>query len=167
MSADMRRRIELAEDGSLGLPTVFETGNAMVTDTQTPRTPSTIWRNSWSALTSPISSGDARATLKRNVLDSIACALGALDGELIPAIRAHAEQFSGRPTATFVGGGRASVDQAAFFNAVLVRYPDLLDTYLTPGRSVPSGGQLRCGVRGRRTRRGARSGFPAGSRDRL
>ena len=78
-------------------------------------------------------SGDARATLKRNVLDSIACAIGALDGELIPAIRAHAEQFSSRPTATFVGGGRASVDQAAFFNAVLVRYPDLLDTYLTPG----------------------------------
>jgi 2-methylcitrate dehydratase len=72
-------------------------------------------------------------TLKRNVLDSIACAVGALDGELIPAIRAHAEQFSSRPTATFVGGGRASVDQAAFFNAVLVRYPDLLDTYLTPG----------------------------------
>ncbi|MGB9250784.1 MAG: MmgE/PrpD family protein [Mycobacterium sp.] len=78
-------------------------------------------------------SGYARATLKRNVLDSIACAIGALDGELIPAIRAQAEQFSGRPTATFVGGGRASVDQAAFFNAVLVRYPDLLDTYLTPG----------------------------------
>jgi 2-methylcitrate dehydratase len=78
-------------------------------------------------------SGHVLATLKRNVLDSIACAIGALDGELIPAIRAHAEQFSSRPTATFVGGGRASVDQAAFFNAVLVRYPDLLDTYLTPG----------------------------------
>lgn len=78
-------------------------------------------------------SGQVLPTLKRNVLDSIACALGALDGELIPAIRAHAEQFSSRPTATFVGGGRASVDQVAFFNAVLVRYPDLLDTYLTPG----------------------------------
>ncbi|WP_428341630.1 MmgE/PrpD family protein [Mycobacterium sp.] len=63
----------------------------------------------------------ARTTLKRNDLDSIACAAGALDGEVIPAIRAHAEQFSGRPTATFVGGGRGSVDQAAFFNAVLVR----------------------------------------------
>lgn len=71
--------------------------------------------------------------LKRNVLDSIACAVGALDGELIPAVRAQAEQFSGRPTATFVGGGRGSVDQAAFFNTVLVRYPDLLDTFLTPG----------------------------------
>src|ERR1700756_2183037 len=66
--------------------------------------------------------------LKRNVLDSIACAVGALDGEFIPAVRAHAEEFSGRHTATFVGGGRGSVDQAAFFNAVLVRYPDLLDT---------------------------------------
>jgi 2-methylcitrate dehydratase len=77
--------------------------------------------------------GASLPTLKRNVLDSIACALGALDGELVAAIRAQAEQFSSQPTATFIGGGRASVDQAAFFNAVLVRYPDLLDTYLTPG----------------------------------
>jgi 2-methylcitrate dehydratase len=77
--------------------------------------------------------GLSRALLKRNVLDSIACAVGSLDGELISTLREHTEQFSGRPTATLVGGGRASVDQAAFFNAVLVRYPDLLDTYLTVG----------------------------------
>jgi 2-methylcitrate dehydratase len=77
--------------------------------------------------------GRSRALLKRNVLDSIACAIGSLDGELIGTIREHTEQFSGRPTATLVGGGRSSVDQAAFFNAVLVRYPDLLDTYLTVG----------------------------------
>jgi 2-methylcitrate dehydratase len=75
----------------------------------------------------------SQAMLKRNVLDSIACAIGSLDGELIATLRAHTEQFGGRPTATLVGGGRASVDQAAFFNAVLVRYPDLLDTYLTVG----------------------------------
>lgn len=77
--------------------------------------------------------GSSLPTLKRNVLDSIACALGALDGELIPAIRAQAEQFSSQRTTTFIGGGRTSVDQSAFFNAVLVRYPDLLDTFLTPG----------------------------------
>jgi len=77
--------------------------------------------------------GRSRALLKRNVLDSIACAVGSLDGELITTIRTHTEQFSGASTATLVGGGRASVDQAAFFNAVLVRYPDLLDTYLTVG----------------------------------
>jgi 2-methylcitrate dehydratase len=75
----------------------------------------------------------AAKALRRNVLDSIGCAIGALDGEPIPSIRAHAEQFSGRPSATAVGGGRLSVDQAAFFNSVLVRYPDLLDTYLTAG----------------------------------
>lgn len=75
----------------------------------------------------------AAKTLKRNVLDSIACAIGSLDGEPIAAIRAHAEQFSGKPSATIVGGGQLSVDQAAFFNTVLVRYPDLLDTFLTEG----------------------------------
>src|ERR1700752_3057357 len=78
-------------------------------------------------------SGRPRALLKRNVLDSVACAVGSLDGELITTIREHTDQFSGVPTATRIGGGRASVDQAAFFNAVLVRYPDLLDTYLTVG----------------------------------
>jgi 2-methylcitrate dehydratase len=78
-------------------------------------------------------SAQPRALLKRNVLDSIACAVGSLDGELIATIREHTDQFSGVPTATLVGGGRASVDQAAFFNSVLVRYPDLLDTYLTVG----------------------------------
>jgi 2-methylcitrate dehydratase PrpD len=78
-------------------------------------------------------SGRPRALLKRNVLDSLACAIGSLGGELIATIREHTDQFSGVPTATLVGGGPASVDQAAFFNAVLVRYPDLLDTYLTVG----------------------------------
>ncbi|OBB84829.1 2-methylcitrate dehydratase [Mycobacterium sp. 852002-30065_SCH5024008] len=82
----------------------------------------------WADLT-----GRPRALMKRNVLDSIACAVGSLDGELVATIREHTDQFSGVPTATLVGGGRASVDQAAFFNAVLVRYPDLLDTYLTVG----------------------------------
>lgn len=77
--------------------------------------------------------GRPRALLTRNVLDSVACAIGSLDGELIAAIRDHTAQFGGAPTATLVGGGRTSVDQAAFFNAVLVRYPDLLDTYLTVG----------------------------------
>src|SRR6201996_6185549 len=77
--------------------------------------------------------GRPRALMKRNVLDSIACAVGALDGELVATIREHTGQFGGAGTATLVGGGQASVDQAAFFNTVLVRYPDLLDTYLTVG----------------------------------
>ena len=43
---------------------------------------------------SPSDLGSSLPTLKRNVLDSIACALGALDGELIPALRAQAQQFN-------------------------------------------------------------------------
>ncbi len=77
--------------------------------------------------------GRPRALMKRNVLDSIACAVGALEGELVATIHEHTHQFGGAGTATLVGGGRSSVDQAAFFNTVLVRYPDLLDTYLTVG----------------------------------
>lgn len=86
--------------------------------------------------------GPSRALLRRNVLDSIACAVGALDGQLIATIREHTTQFGGAATATLVGGGRASVDQAAFFNAVLVRYPDLLDTFLTVGGLCHPGDNL-------------------------
>jgi 2-methylcitrate dehydratase len=75
----------------------------------------------------------ALGALKRNVLDSLACAIGALDGAPIPGLREHAEYFSGRPSARAVAGGLVSVDQATFFNTVLVRYPDLLDTFLTVG----------------------------------
>lgn len=50
--------------------------------------------------------GRPRALMKRNVLDSLACAGGSLDGKLVATIREHAGQFSGVPTATLVGGGR-------------------------------------------------------------
>jgi 2-methylcitrate dehydratase len=76
---------------------------------------------------------DNAATLKRNVLDSLGCALAALDGEIIHTLRQEAEQVGAHPVATLIGGGRAGVEQATLINSVLVRYVDLLDTYLTPG----------------------------------
>ena len=75
----------------------------------------------------------APALLRRNVLDSVGCAIAALDGETVGLVRDQIEAFGGRPRATLIGGGRTSVDQAALFNSVAVRYVDLLDTYLTPG----------------------------------
>jgi 2-methylcitrate dehydratase len=71
--------------------------------------------------------------LRRNVLDSIACAVAALDGETVRVIRDQVEAVGGTPRASLIGGGATSVDQAALFNSVAVRYVDLLDTYLTPG----------------------------------
>jgi len=78
-------------------------------------------------------SESARRTLKRNVLDTLGCAVAALDGEMIATIREQVESVGAAPAATLIGGGRTSVEQAALLNSVLVRYVDLLDTYLTAG----------------------------------
>lgn len=76
---------------------------------------------------------EAQLLLRRNTLDSLACAIAALDGEAVEVIRAQVEAVGGQPRAALIGGGRTSVDQAALFNSVAVRYVDLLDTYLTAG----------------------------------
>ncbi|PXW98524.1 MmgE/PrpD family protein [Mycolicibacterium moriokaense] len=77
--------------------------------------------------------GEALMLLRRNVLDSVGCAIAALDGETVRLVRDQVESVGGQPRASLIGGGRSSVDQAALFNSVAVRYVDLLDTYLTPG----------------------------------
>lgn len=76
---------------------------------------------------------DAVMLLRRNVLDSVGCAIAALDGETVRLVRDQVESVGGRPRASLIGGGQSSVDQATLFNSVAVRYVDLLDTYLTRG----------------------------------
>jgi 2-methylcitrate dehydratase len=71
--------------------------------------------------------------LRRNILDSLGCAVAALDGETVRTVREHIDATGAAPRASMIGGGRTSVDQAALFNSVAVRYIDQLDTYLTPG----------------------------------
>jgi 2-methylcitrate dehydratase len=71
--------------------------------------------------------------MRRNILDSVGCAIAALDGETVQVVREHIAAGGGGGRATLIGGGRTSVDQATLFNSVAVRYVDLLDTYLTPG----------------------------------
>lgn len=75
-------------------------------------------------------SKDARQQLKLRVLDSLACAVGALDGEPVRLVRQQTEDFGGKPHCTLIGGGRTSPDRAAFFNSALVRYLDFNDSYL-------------------------------------
>jgi 2-methylcitrate dehydratase len=70
-------------------------------------------------------------SMRRNILDSLGCAIAALDGETVRVLRDHIAGSEGG--ATLIGGGRTTVDQATLFNSVAVRYVDLLDTYLTPG----------------------------------
>jgi 2-methylcitrate dehydratase len=75
----------------------------------------------------------ASMSMRRNILDSLGCAIAALDGETVQVLRDHVESVGGSPRATLIGGGRTSVDQATLFNSAAVRYVDLLDTYLTSG----------------------------------
>jgi 2-methylcitrate dehydratase len=72
----------------------------------------------------------AREQLKIRVLDTLACAVGALDGEVVRLVRAQVEEFDGSGPCSLVGGGSAAPDRAAFHNSALVRYLDFNDSYL-------------------------------------
>ncbi|MPW22748.1 MmgE/PrpD family protein [Paraburkholderia sp. CNPSo 3157] len=75
----------------------------------------------------------ARQVFKRNILDSLGCAIAALPGPPFKALREQFDEYRGGGTCTLIGGGTTSPDQAALYNAGLVRYVDLLDSYMSPG----------------------------------
>jgi 2-methylcitrate dehydratase len=80
-------------------------------------------------------SSEARQALKIRVLDSVACAIGALLGEPILMIREQLDDFGGEPHSTLIGGGRTAPDRAALYNSALVRYLDFNDSYLAKGET--------------------------------
>jgi 2-methylcitrate dehydratase len=77
----------------------------------------------------------ARQELKIRVLDSLGCALGALEAPPVSAIRSQLEDFGGRPLCMLIGGGRTAPDRAALYNGALVRYLDFNDSYFAPGET--------------------------------
>jgi 2-methylcitrate dehydratase len=72
----------------------------------------------------------ARIQLKIRILDSLGCAIGALEDEPVKLVREQIEDFGGTGHCGLVGGGRTSPDRAAFYNSALVRYLDFNDSYL-------------------------------------
>src|SRR5438094_8563922 len=86
--------------------------------------------SSWSDL-----SVSARDALKVRLLDSLGCALGALDAPPVKAVRAELHEFGGRPLCALIGGGRTAPDRAALYNGALVRYLDFNDSYFAPGET--------------------------------
>jgi 2-methylcitrate dehydratase len=77
----------------------------------------------------------ARQQLKIRILDSLGCAIGALNAEPIKLIRMQVEDFGGIGHSTLIGGGRTAPDRAAFYNGALVRYLDFNDSYLAKGET--------------------------------
>jgi len=76
---------------------------------------------------------EIRQLFKRNILDSLGCAIAALPGRPFAALREQFEEYRAPGRCTLIGGGKTSVDQAALFNSGLTRYVDLLDSYMSPG----------------------------------
>ena len=68
--------------------------------------------------------------LKIRILDSLGCAIGALEGEPVRLINRHIRNFGGNELCTLIGGGKTSPDRAAFYNSALIRYLDFNDSYL-------------------------------------
>jgi 2-methylcitrate dehydratase len=89
-----------------------------------------VCARSWDDLSS-----DARAALKIRVLDALGCALGALAGPPVRAVRAHVAELGGTPCCTLIGGGRSAPDRAALCNGAAVRYLDFNDSYFAPGET--------------------------------
>jgi len=77
--------------------------------------------------------------VKRRIIDSIACALGAWNAEPCGIAREAASTFSAKRGATLLGTRhQAPPDWAAFANGCLVRYLDYNDTYLSKEPAHPS-----------------------------
>ncbi len=80
-------------------------------------------------------SNQAIEQAKIRILDALGCAIGALDGGPIQAIREQINDFGGNGLCTMIGGGRTAPDRAAFYNSALVRYLDFNDGYLAKGET--------------------------------
>ncbi|MCJ2088495.1 MmgE/PrpD family protein [Methylobacterium sp. E-005] len=78
-------------------------------------------------------SDEAADRLKRILLDTLGCAIGALGAGPVVAVRNVVDALGGEPACTLIGGGRSSPDRAALYNGSLVRYLDFLDSYNRQG----------------------------------
>src|SRR5947208_9637356 len=77
--------------------------------------------------------------VKRRVLDSLGCALGAWNEEPCAIARKVTSEFSAERGSTIIGTNhKAPPDWAAFANACCIRYFDYNDTYLSKEPAHPS-----------------------------
>ncbi|MGA3110526.1 MAG: MmgE/PrpD family protein [Candidatus Bathyarchaeia archaeon] len=80
-------------------------------------------------------SSKAVEQLKIRVLDSLGCAIGALQSQPVKSIRKIESEFGGLPLCTLIGGAKTAPDRAALINGTLVRYLDFNDSFLAKGET--------------------------------
>jgi 2-methylcitrate dehydratase len=80
-------------------------------------------------------SDTVRERLKIRILDSLGCAVGALEGEPVQILRRQIGELEPEGKCTLIGGGTSAPDSAAFYNSALIRYLDFNDAYLANGET--------------------------------
>lgn len=84
-------------------------------------------------------SNEAVHEVKRRVIDSLGCALGAYYSPPAKIAREMAPHIINGSSASIIGGdGQTTPDLAAFVNGIMVRYLDFNDTYLSKEPAHPS-----------------------------
>ena len=84
-------------------------------------------------------SPEAVHQVKRTLVDTLGCGVGAFDSEPASIARRMASRVQGNPPARILGTAQeSSTDLAAFANTVLVRYLDCNDAYAARGTGHPS-----------------------------
>jgi 2-methylcitrate dehydratase len=77
--------------------------------------------------------------VKRTLVDTLGCGVGAFDSEPASIARCMASRVQGNPPARILGTAQeSSTDLAAFANTVLIRYLDCNDAYAARGTGHPS-----------------------------
>ena len=84
-------------------------------------------------------SPEAVHQVKRTLVDSLGCAVGAFESEPASIARCMASRVQGNPPARILGTAQeSSTDLATFANTVLIRYLDCNDAYAARGTGHPS-----------------------------
>ena len=74
--------------------------------------------------------------LKIRVLDSLACAAGALEAEPVKSLHRHTSRMGGSALTPLLGHDETTApDRAALYNGFLVRYLDYNDSFLAPNET--------------------------------
>ena len=95
--------------------------------------------------------------VKRRVIDSFGCALGAWNEEPCEIARKVASDFSATNGATIIGTDhKAPPDWAAFATGCCIRYFDYNDTYLSKEPAHPSDNSPPCSRSAKASARAAR-----------
>ena len=66
-------------------------------------------------------SDTAREQLKIRILDSVGCAVGALEGEPVQILRRQIGELEPEGKCTLIGSGASTPDSAAFYNHMLAQ----------------------------------------------